>query len=67
MTERYEYCSTVPRTFVQDCSLKTQTWSVRHTSGRERRREHFPLRRDSIEVAQVFEIKRKIKKNKRHI
>ena len=21
MTEKYEYCSTVPRTFVQDCSL----------------------------------------------
>ena len=22
MTEKYEYCSTVPRTFVQDCSYK---------------------------------------------
>ena len=21
MTEKYEYCSTVPRTFVEDCSL----------------------------------------------
>ena len=23
MTEKYEYCSTVPRTFVQDCSFAT--------------------------------------------
>ena len=24
MTKKYEYCSTVPRTFVQDCSLKAE-------------------------------------------
>ena len=25
MTEKYEYCGTVPRTFVQDCSFQTNT------------------------------------------
>ena len=28
MTEKYEYCSTVPRTFVQDCGLRQPRVSV---------------------------------------
>ena len=29
MTEKYEYCSTVPRTFVQDCTFNKVLGTVR--------------------------------------
>ena len=32
MTEKYEYCSTVPRTCVQDCSLRGKILETMETS-----------------------------------
>ena len=32
MTEKYEYCSTVPRTFVQDCRLVTMSGKSDHVT-----------------------------------
>ena len=32
MTEKYEYCSTVPRTFVQDCSFNFRCFCLFHES-----------------------------------
>ena len=34
MTEKYEYWSTIPRTFVQDCSLNNDTCLENYICGR---------------------------------
>ena len=47
--------------------LRTQTRGVRPTSGRERRGVLFRPHRGSIEVAQGFEIKRKMKTLKKQL
>ena len=45
MTEKYEYCSTVPRTFVQDCSFffkLTTRFAHKSTHLSERSVDYFP-------------------------